>query len=180
MNKQNIINIKQGPIKSLLITFDDVSIKGISLLFNDCQNTAGDVPKQLDDVVTQLLSYFEEAHSQWTIDITGQGTAFQQRVWRFLQSIPMGETRTYGQLAKQLNSSARAVGNACRANPFLLVVPCHRVVKQSGLGGFAGKVDGEAVEIKQWLLESRKESIYLALCRIIYSNFWIAYGSNLA
>ena len=80
MNKQNIINIKQGPIKSLLITFDDVSIKGISLLFNDCQNTAGDVPKQLDDVVTQLLSYFEEAHSQWRFDITGQGTAFQQRV----------------------------------------------------------------------------------------------------
>lgn len=156
MNKQTIIDIEQGPIKSLLITFDEVSIKGISLLFNDRQNVVSDVPNQLDDVVTQLLSYFEKAHSQWTFDITRQGTAFQQRVWRCLQSIPMGETRTYGQLAKELNSSARAVGNACRANPFLLVVPCHRVVKQSGLGGFAGKLDGEAVEIKQWLLDHEK------------------------
>lgn len=156
MNKQNIINIERGPIKSLLITFDEFSITGISLLFNDHQNTTGDVPNRFDDVVTQLLSYFEVAHSQWRFDITRQGTAFQQRVWHCLQSIPMGETRTYGQLAKQLNSSARAVGNACRANPFLLVVPCHRVVKQSGLGGFAGMVDGKAVEIKQWLLDHEK------------------------
>ena len=88
--------------------------------------------------------------------LADKGTPFQRRVWQYLQSIPMGTTQSYGHVAKALNSSARAVGNACRANPFLLVVPCHRVVKSTGIGGFGGKVDGEAIAIKQWLLAHEK------------------------
>ena len=69
----------------------------------------------------------------------------------------MGTTQTYGEVAKALNSSARAVGSACRANPYLLIVPCHRVVKSSDIGGFGGKIDGEAIAIKHWLLAHEKQ-----------------------
>ena len=67
------------------------------------------------------------------------GTAFQQRVWRMLQAIPEGETRTYGQLAAALGSpgGARAVGSACGKNPVAVIVPCHRVIRDDGsLGGY--------------------------------------------
>lgn len=79
-----------------------------------------------------------------------QGTPFQQRVWRLVSQIPYGATRTYGDIAKKLGNAgqARAVGRACNRNPLPLIIPCHRVVGSSGLGGFAG---GE--QLKRWLLE---------------------------
>ena len=64
--------------------------------------------------------------------------------------------RTYGELAKLLNSSARAVGGACRANPISLVIPCHRVVASNGLGGYGGATAGKRLAIKQWLLEHER------------------------
>lgn len=81
-----------------------------------------------------------------------RGTPFQRRVWQALQQIPPGEVRRYGDLAKQLASSPRAVAAACRANPLLILIPCHRVVSAKGLGGYMGKTEGPAVAIKQWLL----------------------------
>lgn len=67
------------------------------------------------------------------------GFSFQGRVWDFLRQIPCGQTRTYSEVAKAVGSpgAARAVGSACAKNPYLLLVPCHRVVSKSGLGGFA-------------------------------------------
>ena len=69
-----------------------------------------------------------------------KGTAFQRCVWERIAEIPYGETQTYGDLAQALGNpgAARAVGQACNANPLALVVPCHRVTGSSGLGGFAG------------------------------------------
>jgi methylated-DNA-[protein]-cysteine S-methyltransferase len=67
-------------------------------------------------------------------------------------AIPPGEVRTYGALARKLRSSARAVGNACRANPVPMVVPCHRVVGATGLGGYMGAFTGDPLAIKEWLL----------------------------
>lgn len=69
-----------------------------------------------------------------------KGTGFQRCVWERIAEIPYGETQTYGELAQSLGNpgAARAVGQACNANPLALVVPCHRVVSSSGLGGFAG------------------------------------------
>ncbi len=93
------------------------------------------------------------------------GTAFQQRVWQALTAIPTGEVMTYGALAKQLNSSARAVGNACRRNRFPLLIPCHRVVSAAGIGGYAGdtleKQRGRIhfLQIKQWLLTHEQAAI---------------------
>lgn len=78
------------------------------------------------------------------------GTNFQQQVWAYLQTIPYGETVTYGQIAKKLgNRSAQAVGGAVGRNPFSIIVPCHRVLGSQGqLTGYAGELDK-----KRWLLE---------------------------
>lgn len=69
-----------------------------------------------------------------------KGTEFQKRVWKGIAEIPYGKTKTYGELAQALGNpgAARAVGQACNANPLALIVPCHRVIGSSGLGGFAG------------------------------------------
>jgi len=108
------------------------------------------VLKQLGE---QLSRYFAESHSRFKVSTQNQGTAYQRRVWQALQQIPAGQTSTYGQLAEQLHSSPRAVGNACRQNPVPLLVPCHRVVAANGLGGFGGETQGKRVAMKRWLLE---------------------------
>jgi methylated-DNA-[protein]-cysteine S-methyltransferase len=80
------------------------------------------------------------------------GTPFQRRVWQRLSAIPAGETLTYGALARELGTSARAVGGACRTNPIPLVIPCHRVVATNGLGGYSGERGGDWLAKKRWLL----------------------------
>jgi len=87
---------------------------------------------------------------------TGEGTAFQRRVWDACRGIPAGETRTYGWIAGQLGGGhalCRAVGQALRRNPLPIVVPCHRVVAGGGLGGYAGDRTGELAAIKRRLLD---------------------------
>jgi methylated-DNA-[protein]-cysteine S-methyltransferase len=89
----------------------------------------------------QLKEYFEGKRQEFSIPLDMRGTAFQKNVWEALLAIPFGETRSYGQLAKQLGrpSAARAVGGASGRNPLSIVVPCHRVIGASGeLTGFAG------------------------------------------
>ena len=99
-----------------------------------------------------LQRYFEQG--VWSADtpLRLSGTLFQQRVWRSLLEIPAGDIVTYGELAGRLKSSARAVGQACRRNPSPIVVPCHRVVAASGLGGFSGATTGIMSDIKRRLL----------------------------
>ena len=82
------------------------------------------------------------------------GTAYEQRVWTALRTIPYGQTLTYGELSRRLipASSPRAVGQAVGRNPLFLFIPCHRVVAAHHLGGFAY---GQAA--KQWLLDWEKE-----------------------
>jgi len=112
----------------------------------------------LDQRVHQQLSdYFLHAHNDWTLDLVESGTEFQQKVWHYLRTIPLGETRYYSDVAKVLNSSAQAVGNACRANPFVIVTPCHRVIAKTGLGGYDGQTSGRNLTIKQWLLDHERK-----------------------
>jgi len=103
-------------------------------------------------VKQQLHQYFLNSHSLFKLMYQLEGTTFQKKVWKIMLTIPEGQVMTYGEIAKKLNSSARAVGNACRANPLPIIVPCHRVVSQTGLGGFAGKTSGKRLEVKRWLL----------------------------
>jgi len=100
----------------------------------------------------QLQEYILSPGFTFDLPLKPQGTDFQQRVWSALQKIPPGQVRTYGELAEELGSSPRAVGNACRRNPIPLVIPCHRVVSAQGIGGFAGETEGQKISIKQQLL----------------------------
>ena len=88
------------------------------------------------------------------VEIKLNVTPFQEKVLRQLQKIPYGETKTYGDIAKILNTSPRAVGNACRNNPLPIIIPCHRVVAASGIGGYDGAKSGWLLNIKRKLLES--------------------------
>ncbi len=103
-------------------------------------------------VVDALMSYFSDAHQSMNLPLDPAGTVFQQRVWRSIREIPVGETISYGELALRVGSGARAVANACRRNPLPILVPCHRVVSASGLGGYAGHTDGTFMARKRWLL----------------------------
>ena len=113
--------------------------------------------KKADNVVAretcrQLRAYISNPGFRFSVPLTHNGTPFQNRVWRALRRIPDDNTVSYGELAEKLQTSARAVGNACRRNPLPIVVPCHRVVARNGVGGYMGKRNGAALQMKQWLL----------------------------
>ena len=103
-------------------------------------------------VCEQLLRYFECPEVQFSLPLNTSGTPHQQKVWQAMSAIPCGQTRSYGELAAELHSSAQAVGQACGANPIPIIVPCHRVVGRSGLGGFMRHASGTSLDIKRWLL----------------------------
>lgn len=101
----------------------------------------------------EIAHYLADPHFRFTVPLAPHGTAFQQRVWHALAQIPVGESRTYGEVADTVHSAARAVGQACGANPIALIVPCHRVVgAQGSLGGFMNAGEGDPLAIKRWLL----------------------------
>ena len=94
--------------------------------------------KNLIKVKNQIQQYINGRLKKFNLDIFLQGTNFQKKIWRELQRIPYGKTKSYGQIAKKFNTSPRYVGNVCGLNQHLLVVPCHRVVRSDGtLGGFS-------------------------------------------
>ena len=105
------------------------------------------------EVQRQCLAYFNDPHFEFDIPLKPIGTAHQEKVWRNAQQIPLGQTATYGEIANKMKSGPRAVGNACGANPFPLITPCHRVVSAQGLGGYM-KEDSPGLyrAIKIWLL----------------------------
>lgn len=154
-----IVDLPNGPIDRVVVTKNGEKLVGVDIVKAELdEKTVGIAGDKKPQVLQQLYDYMLVAHDSWSVMLAERGTPFQRKVWHYLQSIPLGETRTYGEIASALNSSPRAVGNACRANPFLLIVPCHRAVKATGLGGFAGQIDGKAVEIKQWLLQHERQA----------------------
>jgi methylated-DNA-[protein]-cysteine S-methyltransferase len=100
----------------------------------------------------QIEKYAADPGYRFKLPLKQIGTAFQRRVWQLIASIPCGETRSYGELARLLKSAPRAVGQACGTNYFPLVIPCHRVVAANGLGGFAHSSGGYLIEVKRALL----------------------------
>lgn len=104
----------------------------------------------------QLEAYFAGRLQDFDLPMAPTGTAFQRRVWRAMGEIPFGRTESYGSLAGRLGSAARAVGRACGANPIPVIVPCHRVVAATGLGGFSG---GAGLATKKILLAHEARSV---------------------
>jgi methylated-DNA-[protein]-cysteine S-methyltransferase len=100
----------------------------------------------------EIQHYLNNPAEILKVNLKKQGSAFRHRVWVEMCKIPVGQTLTYSALARRINSGARAVANACRDNPFPVIIPCHRVVAVSGLGGYMGQTEGRAMEIKKKLL----------------------------
>ena len=100
----------------------------------------------------QLREYLENPDIKFDLPLAVEGTPFQLKLWEALCRIPRGKTRTYGDLARELEGKARAVGQACGDNRLPLVIPCHRVVAAGGIGGFAHSTGGYLLEAKRWLL----------------------------
>jgi methylated-DNA-[protein]-cysteine S-methyltransferase len=106
-------------------------------------------PQRVAHVRAQTEQYFAGARRDFDLTLAPSGTPYQQRVWQTLREIPFNQTRSYGQLARQLGTSPRAMGGANGANRICLIVPCHRVIGSDGsLTGFA-----YGTEIKRRLLE---------------------------
>ena len=141
----------QTPFGVLGICCTDDALTGIKFL------APGAVPQPpcnafARKVCEQLAAYLADPGFHFSLPLRFNGTAHQTKVWQAMCAIPRGETRSYGELAKELQSCAQAVGQACGANPIPVIIPCHRVVGKSGMGGFMHHNGGYALDIKRWLL----------------------------
>ena len=97
----------------------------------------------------QLHAYFDGELTTFALKLAPAGTVYQRAVWQALTAIPYGETRSYNDIAARAGGSARSVGQANGRNPIPLIIPCHRVVAASHIGGYSG---GEGLHTKRWLL----------------------------
>lgn len=107
-----------------------------------------------EQAARQVEHYLRDPDFRFDLPLAAVGTDFQRRVWAAIGGIPRGEVLTYGQVAKAIRSAPRAVGQACGANWFPLVIPCHRVTASGGIGGFSNHDDlsGFHLGVKRWLL----------------------------
>ena len=106
----------------------------------------------------ELDAYWDSPTHPFDLPFAAQGTPFQLRVWNALSAIPVGHPTSYGALATRLGTAARAVGQACGGNPLPVLIPCHRVVAASGLGGFMHAATGAPLDVKTWLLNHEKNA----------------------
>jgi len=101
----------------------------------------------------QLAAYLADPHAIFDLPLKVRGTQFQRQVWQAIAEIPCGATRSYGEIASELQIPARAIGQACGDNRLPVVIPCHRVIGADSLGGFAHSKGGFELTVKRWLLE---------------------------
>ena len=112
----------------------------------------------IEMAISQIYEYLEGRRRDFSIPLRLEGTAFRMKVWNEMRKIPYGKTMTYKELARRIGSpdACRAVANACGANPFPILIPCHRVVASGGkTGGYTGGLD-----IKIALLEIEKQNAH--------------------
>jgi len=110
---------------------------------------AEDSSPELDEACRQLTAYFNGHLTEFDLPLRVEASEFQQKVCAAIAAIPFGHTRTYGDIARDLGAPAQAVGTGCGGNPIPVIIPCHRVLGASSLGGFSAR---GGVESKVWLL----------------------------
>ncbi len=115
------------------------------------------------EAASQLERYRDDPDTVFDLPLLIEGSPLQRGVWNAMCAIPRGRTRTYGELARELNADARAIGQCCGDNRLPIVIPCHRVVAADGIGGFSHTSEGYLIEVKRWLLahEIRPEEFAL-------------------
>jgi len=146
-----------SPLGLLRIAADEKGICKLSVTEEDWQEyLRASAPKEVDSLPyparEQLEQYFQKERKEFTLPLVLEGTSFYRQVWQQLCLIPYGETRSYGEIAQALGKpqGSRAVGQANRANPLPILIPCHRVIGKSGkLVGYAGT----RTELKEFLLQ---------------------------
>ena len=153
IQKRYVHKTMSSPVGTLTLVATDEGLAGI-LWDNDWPNrvqsrvgTRDDGDPVLLETERQLNEYFSRRRTEFVLKLDVDGTPFQRKVWDALRTIPFGETRSYGDIAKQVGSpgAMRAVGAANGRNPVSIVVPCHRVIGANGkLTGFGGGLDAKA------------------------------------
>lgn len=144
-----------SPIGSLTLEATDGAITSLDWSCDGAQTARSNL---LAEARAQLDAYFAGRLQVFDLPLAPTGTAFQKSVWREMSKIPYGETRYYGDLARRLDTAARAVGGACGRNPIPVIIPCHRVVAGTGLGGYSGKGH---LETKRFLLKHEGAGAFL-------------------
>ncbi len=141
--RERAVYIEIGPAVLVLMVAKDVICASRWILAE---------PQRTNMEPVDLATYLSGLKRDNQIKLQQQGTVFFHRVWEMLLKIPLGQTVSYGELAKTLHTSPRAIAMACRRNPFPGIIPCHRVVAASGIGGFMGRTEGEWLTLKKSLL----------------------------
>ncbi len=162
-----IYGIGECSLGSILVAFSEQGICAISLeddpgkltaefreRFPQAQLMVGDA--EMERMVAGVIKFVEKPNRALDLSLDVRGTVFQRKVWQALREIPLGSTRSYAEVARQIGSPAavRAVASACAANTIAVVIPCHRVVRSDGsLSGYRW-----GVKRKQALLQMEKQS----------------------
>lgn len=137
-----------SPLGPLTIQASDGAVTALRWQTQTAPHESGTDPV-LHRTAQQLSEYFAGTRQNFTIPLRVTASDFQRAVCDAIAQIPFGETRTYGDLARNLHAPAQAIGQGCGGNPIPILIPCHRVLGATGLGGFSG-VGG--IEDKVWLL----------------------------
>lgn len=143
------INVK-SPVGAWGVEGHEGGVTRICLPHERRNPTRATPPRPIVDAASQLEEFFDGARREFSVTLADvPSTPFQRDVWEALRAIPFGEVRTYGDVAIMVERplAARAVGNANNANPWPVIIPCHRVVAANGIGGYGG---GD--EVKRYLL----------------------------
>ncbi len=127
-----------SPIGRLTIAEQDDAIVAISWSDAGNERAEGNGSALLIEAAAQLDAYFAGKLTRFDLKLAPSGSVFEKRVWTAMAEIPYGATRCYGELAEAVGSAPRAVGRACGRNPIPIVIPCHRVLARSGIGGYSG------------------------------------------
>lgn len=158
VNKMENSYMFKSPIGVLKISEENNRITGVDLQRENTDVVVTQRHQQHTDLLyeayKQLNEYFAGRRREFELPLYFRGTVFQQTVWRELQKIPYGETRSYADIAIGIGNpkAVRAIGQANHRNPIMIIVPCHRVINKNGtLGGF-----GCGLEVKKFLLDLEK------------------------
>jgi methylated-DNA-[protein]-cysteine S-methyltransferase len=127
-----------SPIGRLMIEEAGGAIVAIGWEGTGDNRALGNGSALLSEAAAQLDAYFAGQLTRFDLPLAPDGSPFETRVWAEMREIPYGETRCYGDLAATIGSAPRAVGRACGRNPIPIIIPCHRVLAKTGIGGYSG------------------------------------------